>query len=73
MLNALGKIAHDNGALMLVDGAQSVPHMKIDVQDLDADFLAFSGHKMLAPTGIGALYGKKDLLQKCLPSKAEAK
>ena len=63
----ISKIAHDNGALMLVDGAQSVPHMKIDVQDLDTDFLAFSGHKMLGPTGIGALYGKKEILQKMSP------
>jgi cysteine desulfurase/selenocysteine lyase len=59
----VAKAAHDNGSLMLVDGAQSVPHMKVDVQDLDADFLAFSGHKMLGPTGIGVLYGKKELLQ----------
>ena len=63
----IGKAAHDNCALMLVDAAQSVPHMKIDVQDLDADFLAFSGHKMLGPTGIGALYGKKEILQKMSP------
>jgi cysteine desulfurase/selenocysteine lyase len=61
------KAAHDNGALMLVDGAQSVPHMAVDVQDLDADFLAFSGHKMLGPTGIGVLYGKKEVLQKMPP------
>ncbi|MGD0449713.1 MAG: cysteine desulfurase [Candidatus Bathyarchaeia archaeon] len=61
------KAAHDNGALMLVDGAQSVPHMSVDAQDLDADFLAFSGHKMLGPTGIGVLYGKKDVLQKMQP------
>jgi cysteine desulfurase/selenocysteine lyase len=61
------KAAHDNGALMLVDGAQSVPHMPVDVQDLDADFLAFSGHKMLGPTGIGVLYGKKEVLQKMQP------
>ncbi len=66
-IKRLSKIAHDNGALMLVDGAQSVPHMKVDVQDLDADFLAFSGHKMLAPTGIGVLYGKKTLLEKMGP------
>jgi cysteine desulfurase / selenocysteine lyase len=52
---------------MLVDAAQSVPHMKVDVQDLDADFLAFSGHKMLGPTGIGILYGKKALLKKMGP------
>ena len=58
------KVAHDNGALMLVDGAQSVPHLAVDVQELDVDFLAFSGHKMLGPTGIGVLYGKKELLAK---------
>jgi cysteine desulfurase / selenocysteine lyase len=63
----IGKIAHDHGALMLVDGAQSVPHMKIDVQDLDMDFLAFSGHKMLGPTGIGVFYGKEEILQKMPP------
>ncbi len=61
------KAAHDNGALMLVDGAQSVPHMPVDVQDLDMDFLAFSGHKMLGPTGIGILYGKTEVLQKMAP------
>ncbi len=63
----IGKVAHGNGALMLVDGAQSVPHMPVDVKDLDADFLAFSGHKMLAPTGIGVLYGKRELLEKMNP------
>ncbi len=63
----IAKAAHDNGSLMLVDGAQSVPHMKTDIQDLDADFLAFSGHKMLGPTGIGVLYGKKELLKKMGP------
>lgn len=61
------KIAHDNGALVLVDGAQSVPHMKVDVRKLDADFLAFSGHKMCGPTGIGCLYGKHDLLKELQP------
>jgi cysteine desulfurase/selenocysteine lyase len=61
------KVAHEHGALLLVDGAQSVPHMAVDVRDLDADFLAFSGHKMLGPTGIGALYGKKSLLEKMAP------
>ena len=63
----IAKIAHEHGALMLVDGAQSVPHMPVDVRDIDADFLAFSGHKMLGPTGIGALYGKKALLEKMAP------
>lgn len=63
----IAKIAHDNGAIMVVDGAQSAPHMKIDVQDLDCDFLAFSGHKMCGPTGIGVLYGKKHLLEKMEP------
>ncbi len=61
------KIAHENGAIMVVDGAQSVPHMPVDVQDLDCDFLAFSGHKMMGPTGIGVLYGKRDVLEKLEP------
>lgn len=61
------KIAHENGAVMIVDGAQTAPHMKIDVQDLDCDFLAFSGHKMCAPTGIGVMYGKKELLENMEP------
>jgi len=60
-------IAHEYGALMLVDGAQSVPHLPVNVKDLDADFLAFSGHKMLAPTGIGVLYGKREILEKMEP------
>jgi len=63
----IAKVAHDHKALVLVDGAQSVPHMPVDVKDLDVDFLAFSGHKMLAPTGIGALYGKRDLLEEMEP------
>lgn len=66
-IKRVSKAVHDSGALMLVDGAQSVPHMKVDVQDLDVDFLAFSGHKMLGPTGIGVLYGKKELLKKMPP------
>jgi cysteine desulfurase / selenocysteine lyase len=66
-IKEIAKIAHENGAIMVVDGAQSAPHMKIDVQDLDCDFFAFSGHKMCAPTGIGALYGKKSLLEKMEP------
>ncbi|WP_308638655.1 cysteine desulfurase [Paenibacillus silvisoli] len=60
-------IAHRHGAIMVVDGAQSTPHMKVDVRDLDCDFYAFSGHKMCAPTGIGALYGKKALLEAMEP------
>jgi cysteine desulfurase/selenocysteine lyase len=63
----ISKVAHDHGALMVVDGAQSVPHMPVDVQDLDVDFLAFSGHKMLGPTGIGVLYGRKALLDTMAP------
>jgi cysteine desulfurase / selenocysteine lyase len=63
----IAKIAHDAGAIMVVDGAQSVPHMPVDVQDLDCDFLAFSGHKMLGPTGIGVLYGKRELLEQMEP------
>ena len=59
--------AHKKGAIVIVDASQSIPHMKIDVQDLDADFLVFSGHKMLAPLGIGVLYGKKEILNKMNP------
>ena len=61
------KYAHKKGAIVVVDASQSIPHMKIDVQDLDADFLVFSGHKMLAPLGIGVLYGKKELLNNMTP------
>jgi cysteine desulfurase/selenocysteine lyase len=60
-------LAHQAGALALVDGAQSVPHFPVDVQDLDADFLAFSAHKMCGPTGIGALYGRRELLDAMPP------
>ncbi|OGI15707.1 cysteine desulfurase [Candidatus Micrarchaeota archaeon RBG_16_49_10] len=63
----IGKIAHDNKALFVVDGAQSVPHMPVNVKKMDADFLAFSAHKMLGPTGMGALYGKRSLLQSMDP------
>ncbi|TFJ41190.1 cysteine desulfurase [Carnobacterium divergens] len=63
----LTEMAHQVGAVMVVDGAQSVPHMSVDVQQLDVDFYAFSGHKMLAPTGIGVLYGKRSLLEKMEP------
>ncbi|MBL4936362.1 cysteine desulfurase [Clostridium sp. YIM B02515] len=76
MSNVLGTIypvkeiaeyAHTKGAVVLVDGAQAVPHIKVDVRDIDADFFVFSGHKMLAPMGIGVLYGKKELLEKMPP------
>ncbi len=76
--NALGSInpikqmiafAHARGVPVLIDGAQAAPHMQIDVQDLDCDFYAFSGHKMCAPTGIGILYGKADLLERMQPFK----
>jgi cysteine desulfurase / selenocysteine lyase len=63
----IAKMAHDAGALILVDGAQSVPHMSIDVQALDVDFFAFSGHKMIGPTGIGILYGKREYLDAMPP------
>ena len=61
------KYAHKKGAVVIVDASQSIPHMKIDVQDLDADFLVFSGHKMLAPLGIGVLYGKREILNNMTP------
>ena len=61
------KYAHKKGAIVIVDASQRIPHMKIDVQDLDADFLVFSGHKMCAPLGIGVLYGKKEILNKMSP------
>lgn len=66
-VKSLTKKAHAFGAKVLIDGAQSVPHMPVDVKDLDCDFLAFSGHKMLGPTGIGALYVKPDVLEKMEP------
>ena len=59
--------AHGHGVPVLIDGAQSVPHMKVDVQDLDADFFAFSGHKIYGPTGVGVLYGKEEWLDKIPP------
>ncbi len=76
MSNALGtlnpvqevvRLAHEAGAVVIVDGCQSVPHMPVDVRDLDADFFAFSGHKMLGPSGIGVLYGKKRVLETMEP------
>jgi len=63
----IAEIAHRKGAVIVVDGAQSAPHLKVDVQALDVDFYAFSGHKMCGPTGIGALYGKARLLEKMEP------
>lgn len=67
-IQAIAQIAHENGAVIVVDGAQAVPHMAVDVAALDVDFYAFSGHKMLAPTGTGVLYGKKALLEKMEPT-----
>jgi cysteine desulfurase / selenocysteine lyase len=61
------RMAHEKGAKFLVDGAQSAPHLSIDVQDLDADFFVFSGHKLMGPTGIGILYGKEELLNRMPP------
>lgn len=66
-VKTFARIAHENGSLFILDGAQSVPHIPVDVTELDVDFLAFSGHKMLAPMGIGVLYGKKELLEKMPP------
>ena len=66
-VKAIADVSHDKDALVLVDGAQSVPHIKVDVKRLDCDFMAFSGHKMLGPMGIGALYGKKEALQHMEP------
>ena len=61
------KLAHEKGAIVSLDGAQAVPHMKVDVKKLDCDFLSFSGHKLCGPTGIGVLYGKASLLEKMPP------
>lgn len=66
-IKEIAAIAHQNDAILVVDGAQSVPHMKVNVQDLDCDFYAFSGHKMCGPTGIGVLYGKEALLEQMEP------
>ena len=66
-IKEVAELVHRYGAYFVVDGAQSVPHMKIDVQDLDVDFFAFSGHKMCGPTGIGVLYGKETLLNQMNP------
>ncbi|WP_432352598.1 cysteine desulfurase [Sporosarcina sp. A2] len=66
-IKGITEIAHAHNAIMVVDAAQAAPHLKLDVQDLDCDFLAFSGHKLCGPTGIGALYGKKALLNEMEP------
>ena len=63
----IGKLCHDNNIYFVLDGAQSVPHLKTDVRKINCDFLCFSGHKMLGPTGIGVLYGKKELLENMKP------
>ncbi|MFZ8102128.1 cysteine desulfurase, partial [Staphylococcus arlettae] len=66
-VKAIAEVAHQHGAIISVDGAQSAPHLALDMQDLDVDFFSFSGHKMLGPTGIGVLYGKRELLQNMEP------
>src|SRR5690625_5018881 len=66
-IKEIAKVAHEHGAIIVVDGAQGAPHSKIDVQDLNCDFYAFSGHKMCAPTGIGVLYGKREHLEAMEP------
>ncbi len=66
-IKEIAQIAHKHGALLVVDGAQGMPHLPVDVQDLDCDFYAFSSHKMCGPTGIGVLYGKKEILEKMEP------
>ncbi|SES65881.1 cysteine desulfurase / selenocysteine lyase [Salinibacillus kushneri] len=66
-IKEVAEIAHRNGAIILVDGAQSTPHKRIDVQDLDCDFYTFSGHKMCGPSGVGVLYGKKEFLENMEP------
>ena len=66
-IKEFAKVAHEKGAILVVDGAQSVPHMKVDFKDSDADFLTFSGHKMCGPTGVGCLIGKYELLDKMWP------
>ncbi|MCU5745923.1 cysteine desulfurase [Staphylococcus sp. SQ8-PEA] len=67
-VKAIAEVAHAHDAIITVDGAQSAPHMQIDVQDLNVDFFSFSGHKMLGPTGIGVLYGRRELLQDMEPT-----
>ena len=67
-IKEIGRICHEKGIYFVVDGAQSVPHMNVDVRELNIDFLAFSAHKMLGPTGIGVLYGKEELLEELKPT-----
>lgn len=67
-ISEIGKVCRDNSILFVVDGAQSVPHMKVDVKEMNIDFLAFSAHKMLGPTGVGVLYGKENLLENLKPT-----
>ena len=69
-IKAMTALAHQRGAIVLIDGAQAMPHLKIDVQDVDCDFYAFSGHKMFGPMGIGVLYGKKNILESMSPWQA---
>lgn len=66
-IKEIAKLAHDKGAVIVVDGTRSIPHMRVDVQDLDADFFVFSGHKIFGPMGIGVLYGKEKLLEAMPP------
>ncbi len=66
-IKEIAKLAHENNIFLVVDGAQSAAHMKVDMQDLDVDFFVFSAHKMLGPTGVGVLYGKKELLENLEP------
>ena len=67
-IKAIAKVCHDNNILLVVDAAQSIAHVKVDVTDMDIDFMAFSGHKIYGPTGIGVLYGKFDLLKELIPT-----
>jgi cysteine desulfurase/selenocysteine lyase len=66
-INAISEMAHEVGAVVVVDGAQSAPHLRVDLQAIDCDFFAFSGHKLYGPTGIGILYGKRELLEAMPP------
>ncbi|TYL21838.1 aminotransferase class V-fold PLP-dependent enzyme, partial [Streptococcus pyogenes] len=66
-IKEIAELVHANGAYLVVDGAQSIPHLPIDVQELDCDFFAFSAHKMYGPTGLGILYGKEELLHQMEP------